>query len=498
MACEISALEELHTELTCPICLDMFNEPVILECGHHFCRSCIRQCWEAKSEESTSCPKCRKRCTRSLRPNSLLCNVVQSVRRARAKDARPKERAPKMPPDNAKLSSVTASHAEPVSNLCTDHEEKLKLFCEDDQVAICLVCGLSRDHKTHNVIPINEAYDNYKETLSSLVQRVEEQMGTASQYQVLTNDMILQMKDQADVLEIQISSEFQKIRDFLSRQEQEMKMRLHQAKEKRLKVLGDTLTHTTSQLSQLELSKHLIQTKLSQVENPEILTDIKDFIESVQCEFKPPEHVFVTLPAGEFVGPLQYRVWRNMSSILQPGVEAITFDPLTAYPRLWVSCCGRSVCVGKIQTGLPNNPERFTLYNIVLGSQAISEGRHYWEVGGKTAWGLGVASASVNRKEELSLCPEEGFWTLVLSENGYEACNSTVESPLELAHPPRRVGVYLDYGRGHVSFYDAEDMTHLYTFVNAHFTEPVYPYFNPWPIMNGRNREPLTIHMPQL
>ncbi|XP_026855096.1 zinc-binding protein A33-like isoform X4 [Electrophorus electricus] len=451
MACEISALEELHTELTCPICLDMFNEPVILECGHHFCRSCIRQCWEAKSEESTSCPKCRKRCTRSLRPNSLLCNVVQSVRRARAKDARPKERAPKMPPDNAKLSSVTASHAEP-------------------------------------------------ETLSSLVQRVEEQMGTASQYQVLTNDMILQMKDQADVLEIQISSEFQKIRDFLSRQEQEMKMRLHQAKEKRLKVLGDTLTHTTSQLSQLELSKHLIQTKLSQVENPEILTDIKDFIESVQCEFKPPEHVFVTLPAGEFVGPLQYRVWRNMSSILQPGVEAITFDPLTAYPRLWVSCCGRSVCVGKIQTGLPNNPERFTLYNIVLGSQAISEGRHYWEVqvGGKTAWGLGVASASVNRKEELSLCPEEGFWTLVLSENGYEACNSTVESPLELAHPPRRVGVYLDYGRGHVSFYDAEDMTHLYTFVNAHFTEPVYPYFNPWPIMNGRNREPLTIHMPQL
>ncbi|XP_026855095.1 nuclear factor 7, brain-like isoform X3 [Electrophorus electricus] len=464
MACEISALEELHTELTCPICLDMFNEPVILECGHHFCRSCIRQCWEAKSEESTSCPKCRKRCTRSLRPNSLLCNVVQSVRRARAKDARPKERAPKMPPDNAKLSSVTASHAEPVSNLCTDHEEKLKLFCEDDQVAICLVCGLSRDHKTHNVIPINEAYDNYKETLSSLVQRVEEQMGTASQYQVLTNDMILQMKDQADVLEIQISSEFQKIRDFLSRQEQEMKMRLHQAKEKRLKVLGDTLTHTTSQLSQLELSKHLIQTKLSQVENPEILTDIKDFIESVQC------------------------------------VEAITFDPLTAYPRLWVSCCGRSVCVGKIQTGLPNNPERFTLYNIVLGSQAISEGRHYWEVqvGGKTAWGLGVASASVNRKEELSLCPEEGFWTLVLSENGYEACNSTVESPLELAHPPRRVGVYLDYGRGHVSFYDAEDMTHLYTFVNAHFTEPVYPYFNPWPIMNGRNREPLTIHMPQL
>lgn len=51
------------------------------------------------------------------------------------------------------------------SDLCEEHEEKLKLFCEDDQLAICLVCGMSRDHKTHNVIPINEAFENYKVTL---------------------------------------------------------------------------------------------------------------------------------------------------------------------------------------------------------------------------------------------------------------------------------------------------------------------------------------------
>uniref|UniRef100_A0A8L0DU22 B30.2/SPRY domain-containing protein n=1 Tax=Oncorhynchus mykiss TaxID=8022 RepID=A0A8L0DU22_ONCMY len=140
---------------------------------------------------------------------------------------------------------------------------------------------------------------------------------------------------------------------------------------------------------------------------------------------------------------------------LFPGVTAVTLNPDTAYPRLWVSTCCTQVSVGDIQPNLPNNPERFTRYNIVLGSQALASGQHYWvvEVGTKTAWGLGVAAASVNRKDEISLCPDDGFWTLVLREG-----------LLHPPRPPRRVGVYLDYGRGVVAFYDAGDMSHLFTF----------------------------------
>uniref|UniRef100_A0A3B4AQS5 B30.2/SPRY domain-containing protein n=1 Tax=Periophthalmus magnuspinnatus TaxID=409849 RepID=A0A3B4AQS5_9GOBI len=170
----------------------------------------------------------------------------------------------------------------------------------------------------------------------------------------------------------------------------------------------------------------------------------------------------------------------------------MTLDPDTAYPCLWVSECRTSVQVGNIRPTLPNNPERFTRYNIVLGAEAFTSGRHYWEVdvGSKTAWGLGVARASVNRKEEISLCPEDGFWTLVLRDNGdgtseYEACTDSEEEGL--IYPtkrPRRVGVYLDYGRGEVSFYNAEDMDHLFTFYDAKFKEAVFPYFNPWPIIN--------------
>lgn len=172
---EASALEELQSELTCPVCLELFRDPVILECGHHFCQACIVQCWEAKADELSNCPKCRKSCARKLRPNSLLCNVVDSVRRARSMDAAAgtsfdcgAEGALEMPEERetgSSMSSVASSvghWARVGMDMCEEHEEKLKLYCEDDQLPICLVCGMSRDHKTHNVIPINEAFENYK------------------------------------------------------------------------------------------------------------------------------------------------------------------------------------------------------------------------------------------------------------------------------------------------------------------------------------------------
>ncbi|KAL4641688.1 hypothetical protein GN956_G10816 [Arapaima gigas] len=140
---ERSALHELRSELTCPVCLELFRAPVILECGHHFCSACIARCWEARTEESAPCPQCRAPCASRPRPNSLLCNVVDSVRRAG--DARPQP-----------------GSLGPESDYCEEHEEKLKLFCEEDQRPICVVCGVSRLHRAHCLLPLNEAADSYK------------------------------------------------------------------------------------------------------------------------------------------------------------------------------------------------------------------------------------------------------------------------------------------------------------------------------------------------
>uniref|UniRef100_A0A8C9TNC0 Zinc-binding protein A33-like n=1 Tax=Scleropages formosus TaxID=113540 RepID=A0A8C9TNC0_SCLFO len=396
---ERSALDELRSELTCPVCLELFREPVILECGHHFCRACIARCWEARSEEGATCPQCRAPCASELRPNSLLCNVVDSVRRARATHT------------GARVALTTRRH-----------EEKLKLFCEEDQAAICVVCGMSRLHRTHSVVPIKEAADGYK---------------------------------QGAALEDQIAHEFRQLRDFLEREEDQVRGHLRQEKDRRLRQLDESLKRSTEQMALLEMSAEQLELRLRQEENP--------FLLRVRS-----------------CGGNEDKGCSEGKQRVRP--MGVTLDPDTAYPRLTVSACRTSVCVGEIQPNLPDNPERFTRYNIVLGSQGFLSGRRYWEVevGDKTAWGLGVAAESVNRKKEISLCPEDGFWTLVL-RNGdeYEACTST-ENLLRLPRKPRRIGIYLDYP------------PHLFTFSDS-FSERVYPYFNPWPIINGRNSEPLRI-----
>ncbi|KAG7248064.1 hypothetical protein CRUP_018884, partial [Coryphaenoides rupestris] len=167
----------------------MFRQPVILECGHHFCRGCITRCWDANRTDvlPTTCPKCRKAVTPKLRPNSLLCNVVDSVRRAHDSTTATtvtttmdsfssfsssfssliatgdlEEREPGSSMSSVASSGSTGFWPRVGVDMCEEHEERLKLYCEDDQLPICLVCGMSRDHKTHNVIPINEAFENYK------------------------------------------------------------------------------------------------------------------------------------------------------------------------------------------------------------------------------------------------------------------------------------------------------------------------------------------------
>lgn len=508
-------IEELQCELTCPVCLELFRDPVILECGHHFCQVCILQCWEVKADELSSCPKCRKSSGGRLRPNSLLCNVVDSVRRARCMDTasgitgwdsggpleEPEEREPGS--SMSSLASSTGHWPRLGMDMCEEHEEKLKLYCEDDQLPICLVCGMSRDHKTHNVIPITEAFENYKDKLSIALERVELQTEEATLFQSQTSERILLIKERAGDLEEMVTAEFGRLREFLLEEEERIKVKLQRQKEQKLKQLEEALTETTEQISQMENIADELRLKLTEEENPEQLKGIKDFIGGAQSFFEQPPEVTVDLQSGEFLGPLQYRTWRKMSSIFQPAITSVTLDPNTAYPCLWVSPCCTSVQVGRIQTNLPNNPERFTRYNIVLGSEAFSSGRHYWEVevGNKTAWGLGMATASVNRKEEISLCPDDGFWTLVLRDNGdgsseYEACTDSEETMIYPSKPPSRVGVYLDYSSGDVGFYDAGNMAHLFTFYGATFKEPVFPYFNPWPIINGYNREPLTIVTP--
>ncbi|XP_030055814.1 E3 ubiquitin-protein ligase TRIM39-like [Microcaecilia unicolor] len=134
--------ESLQDEASCSICLDYFTDPVMTDCGHNFCRSCITQSWDGR-DRNFPCPQCRKRSRqRNLRPNRQLANMTEIAKKLSQNSVRLKE-----------------------ENLCEEHEQKLKLFCEEDHKIICLICKESRDHRSHTVIPIEEVEQEYKEKL---------------------------------------------------------------------------------------------------------------------------------------------------------------------------------------------------------------------------------------------------------------------------------------------------------------------------------------------
>ncbi|XP_072544095.1 E3 ubiquitin-protein ligase TRIM21-like [Salminus brasiliensis] len=173
----------------------------------------------------------------------------------------------------------------------------------------------------------------------------------------------------------------------------------------------------------------------------------------------------------------------------------VTLDPDTAFPKLILSADGKQVTHGDTRQKLPDNPERFNCCANVLGKEGFSSGKFCYEVQvrRKTDWDLGVARESINRKENIMLTPQNGFWTVWL-RNGkqYEACAGH-PVPLILRKKPQKVGVFVDYEEGLVSFYDVEARTLIYSFTGQSFTEKLYPFFSPCRNDGGKNSAPLII-----
>ncbi|KAH0630477.1 hypothetical protein JD844_013529 [Phrynosoma platyrhinos] len=134
-------IQALCDEAVCPICLGYFRDPVITECGHNFCLSCLAP-WCNKPDKEVSCPQCREKIQETnIRPNRKLATVVEITKKLRLPGPKVEERK---------------------GRVCEKHQEPLKLFCENDEIPICVVCDRSKEHRDHEVIPQEEAYQKYK------------------------------------------------------------------------------------------------------------------------------------------------------------------------------------------------------------------------------------------------------------------------------------------------------------------------------------------------
>ncbi|CAM4667001.1 unnamed protein product [Caretta caretta] len=454
MAAE-SPVESLQEEATCPVCLEYFTHPVTLECGHNFCRTCIAQCWEGP-DTAASCPQCRETVQqRNLRPNRPLANVVEIAKR---------------------LSFQTAKGAGG-GRVCGEHQEALKLFCEEDQTPICVVCDRSRAHRAHTVVPVQEAAQEYKEKIQAHLKTLREEREKLLGLKVTGEEKSREYLKQTETERQKIVSAFQQLRQFLEEQERLLLAQLEELHKEIVKTQNENITKLSEGISHLS---ELISEMEGKCQKPasEFLQDVKSTLS--RCEkgkFQEPEEISPELE--EQVSDFSQKTLvlmetlRKFKDTLPSALESlgahrqanVTLDPDTAHPQLVLSEDGKSVRWADTRQRLPDTPERFDTVFCVLGCEGFTAGRHCWEVevGGGRFWAVGVARESVGRKGGISRSPEGGIWAVEWWGGRFRALTSPV-TLLPLSRAPSRIRVCLDCGRGQVTFIDAGDEAPIFTF----------------------------------
>uniref|UniRef100_A0A673BB28 B30.2/SPRY domain-containing protein n=1 Tax=Sphaeramia orbicularis TaxID=375764 RepID=A0A673BB28_9TELE len=398
---------------------------------------------------------------------------------------------------------------DPVENLedrtCRNHDKPLELFCKTDQTCICMHCTYS-DHKTHDIVPLVEEHKGQKEELRKTEAKLHQMIQDREV-------KIHEIKDSKDLSKKAAERERAEGIEVFTAVIESVQKSLNQLFEDIDEKQETTEKRAEDLIKELEQEVSELKKKRSEVQQLSCSEDHLHFVRkypSVNCvpPIKTQEKVRVHAPSHDgsvarAVSKLKDKLMYEMEKLLGQAelkmvrryAVDVTLDPDTAYPYLILSADQRQVHHGDVKKDLPENPQRFSMTPCILGKQSFYSGKFYFEVQveGKTDWTLGVVRESIDRKIKITLSPPKGYWTIWL-RNGdeYEACAGPPVA-LSLKAGPLKVGVFVDYEGGLVSFYDVDAPALIYSFTGCGFTEQIFPYFSPCTNKEGKNSAPLII-----
>uniref|UniRef100_A0A3B1IN41 Tripartite motif-containing protein 35-like n=1 Tax=Astyanax mexicanus TaxID=7994 RepID=A0A3B1IN41_ASTMX len=343
--------------------------------------------------------------------------------------------------------------------VCSLHNEKLKLFCLDDQQPVCLVCHLSKSHKNHNCCPIDEAVTDCKTKLQTALEPLQKNLKVLEEAKRDYDQTAAHIKTQTQHTERQIKQEFEKLHQFLRDEEAVRIAALKEEEEQKSQMMRRKIEEMNEEISSISNTIRNIEKEMEAGD----IQFLQFYIFRVQHSPKHPEKTSGALiNVAKHLSNLKFRVWEKMQEIIQ--YTPVTLDPNTAHPDLHLSDDLTAVEKRDQRSSVPDNPERFDEYSCVLGSEFFNSGKHCWDVqiGDSDYWTLGLIPESVTRKGNSFI---DLLWGVSYKQSFI---------PKEKL---QRVRVQLDWDRGKLTFTDLLTNKHLHTIKHT-FTERVLPLFS--------------------
>ncbi|KAF7647658.1 hypothetical protein LDENG_00168710 [Lucifuga dentata] len=522
----------LAYELSCPICLQIFSEPMVLPSGHNYCQACIIKPSETLRRNDNralpQCPECRKEYNGfdSLQKNLKLCSIVKGYLATTPLESLQPEPVKKtdvfcdqcideesvavktclrcevslcsrhLQRHHEKESFRAHTLVEPQNDLgmrgCAIHKRLLEYFCSSDMTSLCASCFTEGFHQNHDVLTLDVAEDEMRRALEnrnkaisdrlqmteSLLQRAAEEQGVfEATGDELVNKTVTIMDSMAAVMD---------------RYRERLGVLLDEERGQRRKSWQAGLAALEDQQQQLLEAQQSATETLSETDTCLFIQrfiliehQLRETITRIIPSKTPSFTAFNAkwLQVGFRTQDFRLEMTRLLDSlhVLLNPLE-LTFNPFTAHPSLALSNDQRTVKYSSTKQQYGEHPERFISAVQVLCTQGFSGGEHVWvvEVGANSMWSLGLCYKSIPRRGDHSrLGHNTVSWRLQWKNKKLMACHTSSNVALgEVTYHPLRLEVALDYEGGTLSFHSTKGRReHLHTF-RAVFREPVYPAFS--------------------
>ncbi|XP_056248037.1 tripartite motif-containing protein 16-like [Seriola aureovittata] len=506
----------------CSICLDLLKDPVTIPCGHSYCINCVKTHWDKEDEKKIhSCPQCRK--TFIPRPvlvkSTMLADLVEELKKT-GLQAAPADHCYAGPEDVAcdfctgrKLKAVKScliclvssceKHLQPhydvaplkkhklvepskklQENICSRHDEVMKMFCRTNQQCICYLCSVD-EHKGHDTVSAAAERTERQRELQLSRQQIQQRIQDRDKDVKVLQQEVEAINGSADEAVKDSEKIFTELIRLMEKRSSDVKQQIRSQQKtevSRVKELQEKLEQEITELKRkdaelMQLSHTEDHTQF--LHNYPSLSRLSESTDSSSINIRPLSYFEdVTAAVSQLRDKLQdilRDTWTNISlTVTEVDVSLSQPEPRTRADFLKYS---QEITLDDTRQCLSYSchADRFITWHQVMSRESLI-GRCYWEVEWRGKVFVAVAYKNISRAGSSDECVfgcNNKSWALNCNQNDYIFFYNNIKTPVS---GPRssRVGVYLDHRAGVLSFYSVSETMTLLHRVQTTFTQPLY------------------------